>query len=137
MRDAAGLPSNPNRDLTKTNNLFVLGDFVKEKGTASNKYLTRFYDIQGDIDQIYASASLARKSGDAERVQQLLQDPKMKLRPAFQAVDKQITRINQQIKLVSNSRELSAKEKNDRLLRLNALRAEAAQRADRIARQQP
>lgn len=136
MRDAAGLPSNPNRDLTKTNNLFVLGDFVKEKGTASNKYLTRFYDIQGDIDQIYASASLARKSGDAERVQQLLQDPKMKLRPAFQAVDKQITRINQQIKQVNNSRELSAREKNDRLLRLNALRNEAAQRADRIARQQ-
>lgn len=136
MRGAMGLPSNPNRDLTKTNNLFVIGDFVKEKGTASNKYLTRFYDVQGEIDQIYASASLARKAGDIERVQQLLQDPKMKLRPAFQAVDKQITRINQQIRLVSNSRELSAQEKNDRLLRLNALRAEAAQRADRIARRE-
>lgn len=137
MRGAMGLPSNPNRDLTKTNNLFVIGDFVKEKGTTSNKYLTRFYDVQGEIDQIYASASLARKAGDIERVQQLLQDPKMRLRPAFQAVDKQITRINQQIKQVNNSRELSAREKNDRLLRLNALRAEAAQRADRIARQQP
>lgn len=137
MRGAMGLPSNPNRDLTKTNNLFVIGDFVKEKGTTSNKYLTRFYDVQREIDQIYASASLARKAGDVERVQQLLQDPKMRLRPAFQAVDKQITHINQQIRLVSNSRELSAQEKNDRLLRLNALRAEAAQRADRIARQQP
>ncbi|MBP7656711.1 MAG: hypothetical protein KA742_09230, partial [Pseudoxanthomonas sp.] len=126
IRPAAGLPASPQRDLTRINNVFVLGDFVKDVESVPSKYVTRFYETQRELDAIYASASLARKSGDMERVQALLSDPRMKARPLFQNADKQITRINQQIRAVTANRELGAREKNDRLEALNARRNQIA-----------
>lgn len=135
MRDAMGLPSNPNRDVSRSNNLFVIGDFVKEVGTTPSKYLTRFYDMQGQIDQIYASASAARKAGQVDRSLELLQDPKLRMRPAFQNADKEITKLNQTIRAITANQELSAQEKNDRLINLNQRRALVAERVDRLARE--
>lgn len=136
MRGAMGLPSNPSRDLSQANNLFVLGDFVKDADTTPSKYLTRFYDMQGKIDQIYASATAARKAGQVERSIELLKDPKIRMRPALQQADKEITKVSQQIRAVTASRDLGPAEKNDRLIRLNQRRAEIAERVDRLARAQ-
>ena len=135
IRPAAGLPASPQRDLTRINNVFVLGDFVKDVESVPSKYVTRFYETQRELDAIYASASLARKSGDMERVQALLSDPRMRARPLFQNADKQITRINQQIRAVTANRELGAREKNDRLEALNARRNQIAMQVDLAARE--
>ena len=135
IRPAAGLPASPQRDLTRINNVFVLGDFVKDVESVPSKYVTRFYETQRELDAIYASASLARKSGDMERVQALLSDPRMRARPLFQNADKQITRINQQIRAVTANRELGAREKNDRLEALNARRNQIAAQVDAAARE--
>jgi len=134
LRGAMDLPSNPRRDLTTPTNVFVLGDFVKEPTASSSKYLTRFYESQRHIDQIYASANQARKTGDAERDAELRDDPALRNRGIYKAADKQITRINKQIKTISNSTTLSATDKNRRIEELNRRRADIARRVDARAR---
>ncbi|HEY3434297.1 MAG TPA: LPD38 domain-containing protein [Solirubrobacterales bacterium] len=134
MRGAMDLPSSPQRDLTRVNNMFVIGDFVKEPATISNKYLTRFYETQKDLDRIYASASLARKTGDVARANELLSSPELAARPLYQQADKQITRINQQIRAITADTELSAAEKNRRLEVLTNRRNAIAARVDQAAR---
>src|SRR5690606_35158840 len=44
MRATGMMPRGPQQDATKTDNLFVLGSFVREAGSGSSKYITRFYD---------------------------------------------------------------------------------------------
>lgn len=133
-RSALGLPSSPSQDLSKANNLFVIGDFVKEAGSTSSKYVTRFYDMQRDIDAVYASANQARKAGDTDRTAQLLADPRLRMRPMFRNADNQITKINQQIRATTNNPTLSAAEKGKRLENLQAQRNLIAERIDAAAR---
>lgn len=83
---------------------------------------------------LYASASLAAKTGNTERAQDLYANPKLRLRPLYQAGDKQTAKINQQIKRVSNSTTLSSADKNDRIETLIRLRNSLAMRVDQMAR---
>jgi hypothetical protein len=134
LRDVMDLPSNPKHDLSRASNLFVMGDFFKDAGSSSGKYVTRFYAAQAEIDELYASANLARKTGNTERFQDLMGNPLMRLRPIYQQGDKQIAKINQQIKVTSNSKTLSAADKNDRIETLTRLRNSLAERVDQAAR---
>lgn len=134
LRDAAGLPSNPRRDLGQASNLFVLGDFVKEPNAGSSKYLTRFYDAQNEIDELYASANQARKTGDLERSADLRADPRLRLRPLYNAAERELDRLNRRIKATSNNRSLSAAQKNEVIDSLNRRRNVIAARVDRISR---
>lgn len=134
-RGITDLPSNPKSDLTNPDNWTLFGDFVKAADPGSgSKYLTRFYEMQHQIDQLYASASEARKVGDLERLQQLAGNEMLKLRPVYQAANRQITAINQRIKAVTNDRSLGAAEKAELLKQLNATRNRAAQMADERVR---
>lgn len=134
-RGITDLPSNPKSDLTNPDNWTLFGDFVKAADPGSgSKYLTRFYEMQHQIDQLYASASEARKVGDLERLQQLAGNEMLKLRPVYQAANRQITAINQRIKAVTNDRSLGAAEKAELLKQLNATRNQAAQMADERGR---
>lgn len=134
LRDVAGMPASPQRDLSRVSNLFVIGNFVKDADATSSKYLTRFYEAQRKIDEIYASARLAARSGDSERLASLLRSPELAARPAYKLADKQLAKINQQIRAVTADPDLSAKEKNARLDELNRQRNMIAMRVDRMAR---
>ncbi|WP_337058239.1 LPD38 domain-containing protein [Pseudomonas sp. USHLN015] len=134
-RGITDLPSNPKSDLANPDNWTLYGDFVKSADPGSgSKYLTRFYEMQHQIDQLYASASEARKVGDLERMQQLAGNDVLKLRPIYKAANRQITAINQRIKAVTNDRSMGAAEKADLLKQLNATRNQAAQLADERGR---
>jgi hypothetical protein len=134
LRDAMDLPSNPRRDLSRPNNLFVMGDFFKEAGATSGKYVSRFYAQQAEIDELYASARFAMTTGDTERAQELLASPELRMRSLYKAGDKQISRLNKQIKATGNDRTLSASEKADRIEDLTRLRNSLARRIDQSAR---
>ena len=134
LRDAMDLGANPRRDLSKPNNVFVMGDFFKEAGTSSGKYVNRFYAMQGEIDELYASARYAQSTGDTERAADLMASPTLRLRSLYQAGDKQISRINKQIKAIGNNRTLTAKEKNERIEDLTRLRNSIARRIDEASR---
>jgi len=125
-RPFTDMPSNPQRDMSRINNWFMVGDFVKEAGGSSSKYTQRFYDMQRDLDQVYAAYSEARKVGDIERAQELAGDDQMKLRPLYHAAAKQIQRINQRIKQIDNDTTMSVQDKD-------ALRDALYQRRNRIA----
>lgn len=134
-RGITDLPSNPKSDLANPDNWTLYGDFVKSADLGSgSKYLTRFYEMQHQIDQLYASASEARKVGDLERMQQLAGNDVLKLRPIYKAANRQITAINQRIKAVTNDRSMRAAEKTELLKQLNATRNQAAQLADERGR---
>ena len=92
LRDAMDLPSNPRRDLSHPNNVFVMGDFFKDAGASSGKYVTRFYAMQAELDELYASANYAAKTGDLERANELRSDPRLRMRSIYKSGDKRISR---------------------------------------------
>ncbi len=132
-RPLSGLPDNPRQDLTRVDNWFVLGDFLKEPDGRSSKYTERFYLAQREIDQVYASFSQARELGDIDRAQSLSADEKLQLRPLFKAASSQMQKISQQIKAVENSH-MDAEEKRLRLDVLYQARNRLAMVADERAR---
>lgn len=133
-RSMMDLPASTKRDMSQTNNWFIVGDFVKEPGSGASKYSARFYDVQRDINQIYATANYARSVGDLERYQELLSDPKMTARPMFQGATKRINQINQQIRATIADRNLTAAEKTERLKTLYQVREGIARQVDERAR---
>lgn len=133
-RTMMDLPSSTRRDMSQTNNWFIVGDFLKESGGSANKYSERFYNVQRDIEQIYATANHARHVGDMERYQELISQPKMAARGALKFADKQISRINQQVRAVIADRNLSAADKNAQLSQLYERRRQVAKQADEAAR---
>lgn len=133
-RTAMDLPSSTKRDMTQTNNWFIVGDFVKESGTTPSKYTNRFYDVQREINQIYATANAARSSGDIERYNELMSDPKMGARRMFASATNRINLINKQIRSVTADRDLSAAEKNERLKALHERRDKIARDVDDASR---
>lgn len=134
MRDAMDLPSNPRRDLSKPDNLTIVGDFLKDAKANSDKYVNRYYDMLKKTDTAYAAFSVARKTGDDSRARELLESPEMAKRPLYEAANSTMTRISQQIKAVANDRKLDAHEKRVMLEELYARRAALAKQVDEKAR---
>ena len=133
-RSLVDRPESAKWDLGKTNNMFIVGDFLKEAGTTPSKYSTRFYDLQREINQIYATANAARKEGDQERYKKLMSDPKMKAHSAIKVATRKMTKLNQKIKAVVSDRNISASEKSDRLQNLYKQREQIAKQIDQLAR---
>lgn len=134
-RPLTDLPSNPNRDLTKVNNYFLLGNFVRNTEIgAGSKYLTRFYDTQQEINQVYASLSNARKIGELEYAKELAGDNKLKLRRLYNNAKNSIDGLNKQIRAIRSDKGLSASEKNNRISLLQHQRNQLARLADQRAR---
>ncbi|TJZ69760.1 LPD38 domain-containing protein [Chitiniphilus eburneus] len=131
-RPLMDLPGKPARAIGDT---FVLGDFVKDSDANGGKYLSRFYEQQKQVDQLYAAFNLARTTGDLERAQELAGDNRLRQRAVFNAVGRQITELNRRIKAVSNDRGMDAEERRSLLDTLNAQRERLARMADERARQ--
>lgn len=102
-RPLSGLPDNPRRDLSRLDNWFVVGDFVKESDPRSSKYIQRFYDEQRDVNQVYAAYSQARELGDLERARELAGGDQLRVRALFKAADSQLRDVNTRIKALERS----------------------------------
>jgi hypothetical protein len=134
LRDAMDLSSNPKRDLTKIDNVLVLGDLMKDAEGGSSKYIQRFYDMQREIDQTYRAMRNARATGDDARADELAEDPMLEKRSIYQGANRRMQRINDQIKIVRNDRTLSAQEKRIELDALYAERNAVAKETDEAGR---
>ncbi|WP_277404306.1 LPD38 domain-containing protein [Achromobacter xylosoxidans] len=132
-RPLSGLPENPRRDLSRLDNWFVVGDFVKESDPRSSKYIQRFYDEQREVNQAYAAFSQARELGDLERVRELAGDDQMHLRALFKAADSQLRDVNLKIKALERA-SIPADEKRAQLDLLYRARNRLAALADQHAR---
>lgn len=125
-RPFTDLPANPARDLSRVDNWFIAGDFIKEPDVRSSKYVQRFYDQQREIEQIYAAYTEARKAGDLERALELAQRDEIKLRPLYQSANKQMQAINRRIRTIDSDRTLDAASKS-------VLRDQLYQQRNRLA----
>ncbi|WP_281686787.1 LPD38 domain-containing protein [Pseudomonas citronellolis] len=134
LRGPMDLPANPRRDATNPDNWTLYGDFVKPVAGGSSKYLDRFYEMQHQVDQLYASASEARKVDDLGRLEELAGNSTLKLRPIYNAANRRITAINQRMRAVSNDPTLGAEEKMALLRELSESRNQVARRVDERAR---
>ncbi|MFK8398187.1 LPD38 domain-containing protein [Pseudomonas sp. BGr12] len=134
LRGPMDLPANPRRDASNPDNWALYGDFVKPVAGGSSKYMDRFYEMQHQVDQLYASASEARKVDDLDRLQELAGNSTLKLRPIYAAANRRITAINQRMRAVSNDTTLGAEEKMALLRELSESRNQVARKVDEKAR---
>lgn len=132
-RPLSGLPENPRRDLSRLDNWFVVGDFVKEADPRSSKYIQRFYDEQREVNQIYAAYSQARELGDLERARELAGDEQLRVRALFKTADSQLRDVNTRIKALERA-DLEPEEKRAQLDLLYRARNRLAMLADERAR---
>ena len=132
-RPLSGLPENPRRDLSRLDNWFVVGDFVKEADPRSSKYIQRFYDEQREVNQIYAAYSQARELGDLERARELAGDEQLRVRALFKTADSQLRDVNTKIKALERA-DLKPEEKRAQLDLLYRARNRLAMLADERAR---
>lgn len=112
-RSLVDFSESPKRDFNNVQNWFVVGDFVKED--TPSKYVERFYAMQRDIDQIYATANYARASGDYERYRELMSDPSLQYRPLTRSAANRIALLNRQSRAVISDRNMTAEEKTQKL----------------------
>jgi len=106
-------------DFTQINNWVVAGDLLKEAGSTGGKYTQRFYAMQREIEAIYATASLARRTGDADRYRQLMARPEMAARPMLQQAQRRMAQISSQMRAAMADKTMDARAKR---LRIDALR---------------
>ena len=81
-------------------------------------------------DQIYKAAQDAAAAGDRDRASSLIQDNRgiLSLRSGMEGVERSLSVLNRQMRAVSDNREMSADEKRERIIQLNAQRNELARR---------
>lgn len=132
-RPLSNMPENPRRDLGKIDNWFVIGDFVKDAASPSSKYVQRFYDMQNEVNQIYAAYNQARALGDVERADELKRSDDAKLYGIAKAAGNQLTKITQAIRQIERS-QLPVKEKRARLDELYQARNRLTMMADERVR---
>jgi hypothetical protein len=128
------MPASPKRDMSSVNNWLVAGDLFKDAGTAPSKYVERYYRVQREINAIYATASQARNLGNMDQYNELMNRPEMAARPLIKNADRQITQINQRMRAVMASRDLSVEQKNKMLTELRLRREGVARQVDEVAR---
>lgn len=133
-RPFTSMPDNPVRDMSRVDNWFIVGDFVKESQVRSSKYIQRFYDTQREVEQVYAAYSEARRLGDMERAIELAGKDELRLRPIYQAANKQMQSISRRIKQVDNDQNLDAAQKTQQREYLYQQRNRIAMMADQQAR---
>lgn len=133
-RTVMDMPESPRRDLGQVNNWMIVGDFLKSSGTTPSKYAERFYEVQREINTLYATANNARRTGDIDRYMELMGRPEMAARPRIAAANRQITELNQLMRQVTADRNLDPAEKNRQLQALRQRRDAIAQQVDRAAR---
>lgn len=128
------MPASPKRDMSSVNNWLVAGDLFKDAGTAPSKYVERYYRVQREINAIYATASQARNLGNMDQYNELMNRPEMAARPLIKNADRQITQINQRMRAVMASQDLSVEQKNEMLTELRLRREGVARQVDEAAR---
>ncbi len=117
------------RPAMRLEDVFLVGNFVKELPSASSRYVSKMYDQAHIIEQAYASYHEALKMGDLGKAAKIRETEGDKLAKysKVQKVKQAESKIGLQMKLVTASRTLSPDQKRVRLDELNAQR-------DKIAR---
>ena len=113
------------------------GRFKKDQLDASNQYITNFYEIKEDVDQIHNTVNRLIKDGKVEQAQELMRDNVKLLayRPALNKYYQAFREVNAVIRNIKLNDGLSPAEKRSRLLVLNNRKNQLAGSFNKIYRQ--
>ena len=117
-RPMLDLPQNPRKDLGRMDNWFIMGDFVKDPNARTSKYIQRYYDMQREINEVYAAYNNARKMGDYDRAREFASSDLAKYHGMAKDANRTMAKITVEIRRLENDRSLNMDEKRVRLDRL-------------------
>lgn len=125
LRPATGAPAKAS---PKVDDLFVVGDFVKDLPAYQSKYLTRLYDQGKEVQELMADLRLMQKMGATEEAREFLEEhrDKLKLAGLFTSAESQLSKVNQRIKMVQ-SKTLDPTVKREQLDQLYKMRNRLAE----------
>lgn len=105
-----------------------LGGFVKTLPTGGSRYLEEFYKQTQAIHEVVNDIKLAREVGDLEKARDLETSEAWKVQSAklYSQAERQIGKINKQIKHIRNSTEMDPQDKRDRIEALTAQKNQLA-----------
>jgi hypothetical protein len=111
LTDAGAKPSMKLRDV------FVAGNFVETLPANSSRYVTQFYEQAKEIEQAYNSYRDALKRGDSKGAREIMETEREKLakRAQYSAIQKRMSELNSQARVVSASKIMPADVKRQRL----------------------
>jgi hypothetical protein len=133
LRPAMGMPGKPE---ARVDELFAVGDFVKDMPSYQSRYVTRLYDQGQKFQQVLADLKHYQQIGALDKAQEILtnEGDKLALAKLYTHADQQMTKINAAIKQ-TQIRELDPAEKRERLTMLNDLKNKLAKMVDQRARE--
>jgi hypothetical protein len=99
LRPAMGMPPKP---AAKIDDLFVLGDFVKDLPAGQSKYVTHLYDQMKEVQEAMADLRHLQQIGATEEAQRLLEAKRDKIAMyhLYTHAQQQMNEVNKRIKLV-------------------------------------
>lgn len=145
--DAADLASRalmdmPPRPSMRIDDMPVVRSFLRAEPARSTKYLTEFYDLHEEVNEIYRTVRAYAREGNREEALALAESNKQKLavRPALTNAASRNSDIRKAMEKVYRSRDLSPDEKRELIDELMARRnentKEVMQSVDRFFREE-
>ncbi|MDP1771996.1 MAG: LPD38 domain-containing protein, partial [Methylobacter sp.] len=131
-RPLVGAPAQP---AMRLEDYPVIGRFMREGDGRNSRFITEFYDKQKELSQQFADIKQYRDNKEFDKYQEAMSEHKddQRQRTYFNHVNKQITGLNNKIKLITANPSLSSEVKRDQIDLLNQRRIRLAKSAvDRI-----
>jgi hypothetical protein len=129
VRQVADFPEKPTK---KLDSYPLLGRFLKDaKSPRHTKYITRFYNIFNDVDELVGTVNSYKRLGDIQSAREIYRKNlnKLKYRKMLTGTRKALTNINAQIKRTMNIRRMTAEEKRMRIDKLTGKRNDLVRKA--------
>ena len=133
LRPAIGAPG---KAAYRVDEVLVAGDFIKTLPSYQSKYITAIYDNIRKQDEVWADMrDIARTEGVAAAMDFRRENwDTLKLRGIYKNAKKSLTKINQHIKRVQESRDMSPEQKREALDALYMRRNAYAKKIEEAAR---
>lgn len=118
----------------KIDDLFVVGNFVKEVPATQSKYITSFYENSKEIATAMADYRSYLAAGDIDKAQEYLDNKRglIVLNKLYSNIGDKMSTISKRQQMIEEDTEMSGDEKRIELDRLAALKIELAKRAEDI-----
>lgn len=121
VRQASDLPTRPAAEMR---DYPLLGRFMRGSTERTSKYMTRFYQMYNEINQLQRTISEAKKSGDVALAQELTEKGagKLRYRTSVNRAKRELAKIYRKMRTVENSRTMNAEKKRAALNQLGEKR---------------
>lgn len=117
-RPLSGAPDLPSKEFTE---LPVIKSFARTVPGRSSKFTTLFYNNMREINEAYADIRNARKLGEMEKAEKLLEEGrgKLKWRKAYNSLQSRLSKINAKITRIRLDKDMDPDDKRDQIKELS------------------